>query len=102
MKSLIATMRKRWYYALLPVPMSLLIGVAAATADRGSDDPGPKVQYGGTPIELHFDAPGANVTKAVIDGTPCIIVSFGSGSASSSHKTVEHPVLALSCNWGSR
>lgn len=72
----------------------LLLGCAAAATQ--TDDPGPHLRYGGTPIELHYEAPGANVTKMTVDGTPCIIVSDYTGDSRSS------PMIALSCDWSPR
>lgn len=91
-------MKKHWYYVFLPMPMTFLIGAAAYGAAQ-KDDPGPNLQYGGTSIELHYDAPGANVTKVNVDGTPCIIVSDGDGKYVG---TITGPVIALSCNWNGR
>lgn len=75
----------------------LVLGVASAAASPRGDDPGPVLRYGGTPIELHFSAPGANVTKVYVDGTPCVIVSDADEYGDQDHKTI-----ALSCDWGER
>lgn len=59
-----------------------------------ADDPGPRLQYGGTPIELHFDSGVANLTRVTLDdGTKCVIVSADSQRSSSSY------TLALDCNF---
>lgn len=95
MRETIRKMRAKWYYVFLPMPMFLLIAAAAHGMAR-SDDPGPTLQYGGTPIELHYSAPGANVTKVTVDGTPCIIVSDWMEDNRAA------VTIALSCNWGQR
>ncbi len=76
------------------VPLSIAVLGCASAAAR-ADDPGPRIHYGGTPVELHFDAPGANLTMVHIDNGPvCVIVSDSqavNGGAS--------PAIALSCDW---
>jgi hypothetical protein len=82
--------------------VALLIVVAACGGGAVvyADDPGPHVQYGGTPIELHFDSPGANITKAFVDGTPCIILSYQ--YVSGRNDTPNVPTVAMSCDWSPR
>lgn len=91
----------RFASILIAAVVGIAIGatpLVAGAAGRG-DDPGPHLQYGGTPIELHYDAPGANVTKVSVDGTPCIIVSDGDAPHAGNHTG---PVIALSCDWSRR
>jgi hypothetical protein len=100
-------MLKRTEALALLIASVLVMGIGCAFSvsakNNHQDDPGPHVQYGGTPIELHFDAPGGNVTKAFIDGTPCIIVSFAPGEVRDGKKYgIDNPAIALSCNWGPR
>lgn len=86
-------------FGLALVGALVLFGTGTALGAASQDDPGPRLQYGGTPIELHYDAPGANVTKVYVEGTPCIIVSDGDGTPVG---TKTGPVLALSCDWAPR
>lgn len=66
-------------------------GCATAAA---SDDPGPRIHYGGTPIELHFDSGVANLTRVTMDdGTRCVIVSADSQRSEASY------TVALDCNF---
>lgn len=71
--------------------MVLTIGCAAAVA---ADDPGPHLQYGGTPIELHFDSGVANLTRVLLDdGTKCVIVSADNQRSGASY------TVAVDCNF---
>ena len=77
----------------------VLLPASYAMFPKQGDDPGPKVQYGGTPVELHFDSPAANFTMIHSPEADCAVISWAEHPDA---YTSKNPTMAMDCNWRPR